>query len=111
MTTALARLPGGIPEDFVANPAYGIGQLSNDLERCVFLLGGSPGPCGPQRRSSSRCACGRFTLTSAAAPALTGIYPGTMCREGQPRQREPGQTSRACRASAEALTAQDQVAS
>ena len=28
-------------EEFVGNPAYGITQLHQDLERFVFLLGGS----------------------------------------------------------------------
>jgi hypothetical protein len=62
---------------FVGNPAYGTAHLRSDLDRFAFLLGGdgeplfgpggssphdslSPasrayaGPCGPQRRSSSR---------------------------------------------------------
>jgi hypothetical protein len=29
------------PEDFVGNPAYGIQHLRDDLDRFVFLLGGS----------------------------------------------------------------------
>jgi len=31
-------------EDFVGHPAYGIGQLRDDLERFVFLLGGGGEP-------------------------------------------------------------------
>jgi hypothetical protein len=36
-------------EDFVGNPAYRITQLRADLDRFVFLLGGSEGesPSGP----------------------------------------------------------------
>ena len=30
-------------EDFVGHPAYGLAQLRQDLERFVFLLGGSDG--------------------------------------------------------------------
>jgi hypothetical protein len=42
----LARDPsrlGPSLEEFVGHPAYGIGQLREDLERFVFLLGGSDG--------------------------------------------------------------------
>jgi hypothetical protein len=42
----LARDPahlGPSLEDFVGHPAYGISQLRQDLERFVFLLGGSDG--------------------------------------------------------------------
>jgi hypothetical protein len=42
----LARDPGRLGpslEDFVGHPAYGITQLRDDLERFVFLLGGSDG--------------------------------------------------------------------
>jgi hypothetical protein len=37
-----ARLAASL-EQFVGHPAYGIIQLRNDLERFVFLLGGSDG--------------------------------------------------------------------
>jgi len=37
-----ARLAASL-EQFVGNPAYGITQLRQDLERFVFLLGGSDG--------------------------------------------------------------------
>jgi len=37
-----ARLSASL-EDFVGHPAYGIGQLRQDLERFAFLLGGSDG--------------------------------------------------------------------
>jgi hypothetical protein len=42
----LARDPdrlGASLQDFVGHPAYGITQLRQDLERFVFLLGGSDG--------------------------------------------------------------------
>ena len=42
----LARDPGRLAaslEEFVGNPAYGLAQLRGDLERFVFLLGGSDG--------------------------------------------------------------------
>jgi hypothetical protein len=42
----LARDParlGASLEEFVGHPAYGIDQLRQDLERFVFLLGGSDG--------------------------------------------------------------------
>jgi len=42
----LARDPGRLGlslEEFVGHPAYGITQLRADLERFVFLLGGSDG--------------------------------------------------------------------
>jgi hypothetical protein len=42
----LARDParlGPSLEDFVGHPAYGLAQLRQDLERFVFLLGGSDG--------------------------------------------------------------------
>jgi hypothetical protein len=42
----LARDPGRLGpslEDFVGHPAYGLAQLRQDLERFVFLLGGSDG--------------------------------------------------------------------
>jgi hypothetical protein len=37
-----ARLAASL-EQFVGHPAYGITQLRQDLERFVFLLGGSDG--------------------------------------------------------------------
>jgi len=37
-----ARLAASL-EEFVGHPAYGLTQLSQDLERFVFLLGGSDG--------------------------------------------------------------------
>jgi hypothetical protein len=37
-----ARLAASL-EEFVGNPAYGTTQLHQDLERFVFLLGGSDG--------------------------------------------------------------------
>ncbi len=37
-----ARLAASL-EQFVDNPAYGLPQLRQDLERFVFLLGGSDG--------------------------------------------------------------------
>ena len=37
-----ARLATSL-EEFVGHPAYGITQLRDDLERFVFLLGGSHG--------------------------------------------------------------------
>ena len=37
-----ARL-GPSLEEFIGHPAYGLGQLRDDLERFVFLLGGSDG--------------------------------------------------------------------
>jgi hypothetical protein len=46
LTGWLARDPGRLAvslEDFVGHPAYGIAQLHQDLERFVFLLGGSDG--------------------------------------------------------------------
>ena len=42
----LARDPGRLGaslEQFVGHPAYGLAQLRGDLERFVFLLGGSDG--------------------------------------------------------------------
>ena len=42
----LARDPSRLAaslEEFTGHPAYGIGQLRQDLERFVFLLGGSDG--------------------------------------------------------------------
>jgi hypothetical protein len=42
----LARGPGRLGpslEEFVGHPAYGLTQLRQDLERFVFLLGGSDG--------------------------------------------------------------------
>ena len=37
-----ARLAPSLAE-FVGHPAYGLGELRSDLERFVFLLGGSDG--------------------------------------------------------------------
>jgi len=37
-----ARLGASLAQ-FVGHPAYGLGELRNDLERFVFLLGGSDG--------------------------------------------------------------------
>ena len=37
-----ARLGASLTE-FVGHPAYGLGELRSDLERFVFLLGGSDG--------------------------------------------------------------------
>jgi hypothetical protein len=42
----LARDPGRLGtsfEEFVGHPAHGLPQLRDDLERFVFLLGGSDG--------------------------------------------------------------------
>jgi hypothetical protein len=98
----LARDParlGTSLEQFVGHPAYDTEQLRQDLERFVFLLGGSDGeslfglppPCntrlpGPPRiRRALRAStsfvlalarCGRSTLTPAAAPASSGSHPG-----------------------------------
>ncbi len=35
--------PGASLEDFAGNPAYNLGQLRQDLDRCTFLLGGDDG--------------------------------------------------------------------
>jgi hypothetical protein len=45
-----ARLAASL-EDFVGHPAYGLADLRDDLERFVFLLGGSDGEAlfGPPR--------------------------------------------------------------
>jgi hypothetical protein len=46
LTGWLARDPGRLGpslEEFVGHPAYGLAQLRQDLERFVFLLGGSDG--------------------------------------------------------------------
>ena len=46
LTGWLARDPARLAaslEEFVGHPAYGITQLRDDLERFVFLLGGSDG--------------------------------------------------------------------
>jgi hypothetical protein len=46
LTGWLARDPvrlGASLEEFVGHPAYGLAQLRADLERFVFLLGGSDG--------------------------------------------------------------------
>jgi len=46
MPSVSVRAPGRLGaslEGFVGHPAYGIGQLRQDLERFVFLLGGSDG--------------------------------------------------------------------
>ena len=37
-----ARLAASL-EQFTGHPAYGLGELRSDLERFVFLLGGSDG--------------------------------------------------------------------
>jgi hypothetical protein len=37
------RHPGASLAQFVGRPAYGLGELRADLERFVFLLGGSDG--------------------------------------------------------------------
>jgi len=37
------RPPRRLPGDFVGHPAYNITQLHQNLERFVFLLGGSDG--------------------------------------------------------------------
>jgi hypothetical protein len=49
----LARDPGRLSaslEEFIGHPAYNVAQLREDLERFVFLLGGSDGEqlFGPQ---------------------------------------------------------------
>ncbi len=46
-----ARLAASL-EEFVGHPAYGTRQLGDDLDRFVFLLGGSDGESlfGPPRR-------------------------------------------------------------
>ena len=44
LSSWLARDPadlGSSLEDFAGHPAYGLAQLRDDLERFVFLLGGS----------------------------------------------------------------------
>ena len=42
LTRDPARL-GDSLEEFVGHPAYGLAQLRDDLQRFVFLLGGSDG--------------------------------------------------------------------
>ena len=43
---------GALLEEFVGHPAYGIGQLRDDLDRFTFLLGGSNGESlfGPEQQ-------------------------------------------------------------
>ena len=53
LTGWLARDPARLAaslEEFVGHPAYGLAQLRDDLERFIFLLGGSDGEplFGPQ---------------------------------------------------------------
>jgi hypothetical protein len=46
LTGWLNRDPGRLApslEEFVGHPAYGFAQLREDLERFIFLLGGSDG--------------------------------------------------------------------
>jgi hypothetical protein len=46
LTGWLTRDPGRLAvslEEFAGHPAYGIAQLRDDLERFIFLLGGSDG--------------------------------------------------------------------
>jgi len=53
----LARDPGRLGaylEDFTGNPAYGTGQLRQDLNRFVFLLGGSDGEPSSARDRNGR---------------------------------------------------------
>jgi hypothetical protein len=49
--TEVARLAASL-EEIVGHPAYGIGQLREDLDRFAFLLGGSDGEAlfGPAAR-------------------------------------------------------------
>jgi len=49
LTRDPARLAASL-EEFVGHPAYGLDELRSDLERFVFLLGGSDGEplFGPQ---------------------------------------------------------------
>ena len=42
LTRDPARLAASL-EEFVGHPAYGLAQLRGDLDRFVFLLGGSDG--------------------------------------------------------------------
>ena len=42
LTRDPARLAASL-EEFVGHPAYGLDELHSDLERFVFLLGGSDG--------------------------------------------------------------------
>jgi hypothetical protein len=35
--------PGALLEQFVGHPAYNVGELRQDLDRFVFLLGGDDG--------------------------------------------------------------------
>jgi len=43
---------GASLEEFVGNPAYGIGRLRDDLERFVFLLAAATAsPCSASRRN------------------------------------------------------------
>ena len=50
------RPPGASLGEFAVHPAYGLGELRGDLERFVFLLGGSDGEhlFGPQSPSPPR---------------------------------------------------------
>jgi hypothetical protein len=55
LTDWLTHDPGRLTaslEDFTGNPAYGTGQLRGDLNRFIFLLGGSDGEplFGPERQ-------------------------------------------------------------
>ena len=100
----LNRDPGRLRaslEDFVGHPAYNTPQLREDLERFIFLLGGSDGESlfgSPQYAGRPRpltrpaedtpglhgvnvvrpraARCGRSTLIPVSAPALIGSYPG-----------------------------------
>jgi hypothetical protein len=59
-------------ESFVGSPAYGTRQLSDDLARFVFLLGGSYG-----ERFRPPAGLGLHPGLRAAAPAGGQAIPGT----------------------------------
>ena len=113
LTQWLARDPGrlgALLAEFVGHPAYNVGQLRQDLERFVFLLGGGDGEAlfgpgwpghnpgqpatpglQPQRRSSSAHALRALHVDPRAAPALTVLripLRGTRLRRAaDPRDR------------------------
>jgi hypothetical protein len=69
--------PGASPAEYVGQPAYGITQLRQDLDRFVFLLGGDgKSPFSPGAPEQGRATGGarQTAYKEAASPPLTSWH-------------------------------------
>jgi hypothetical protein len=71
----------------VAQLGQAVGGVADELGPVPRASRPYAGPCGPQRRSSSRCALRALHADPRRGPGLTGTYPGKG-QQPDPRNRQ-----------------------